>query len=327
MMQLRMSSLAYGPIIFNGVVPAGLLGFVVPGSRAVTAQGVYGKILLQEIRAGEITILYNIYQLQRDIAIDFECSTGKLQTHIALKNDCQCHINGIGPIYLAEGQFNISNSPSFEGTHFLEQGKEYRTLHIIFPSNFSTALLPIAHHFGQWLANSPSVPGLLFTMHPWLTVPLKNTIENILHCTYANGLLQLYREAKAKEFICLCLTPGKHNEGTLPPAKLPRSAMALMHDARRMIYTNFNRPVSITFIARQTGINEFKLKTGFKKIFGISMFNYLIKTRMQAARNLLQETDKPIKEIAALTGYANGRSFINAFKKHFNDTPGSFRKN
>ncbi|MEI9809095.1 MAG: helix-turn-helix domain-containing protein [Bacteroidota bacterium] len=48
---------------------------------------------------------------------------------------------------------------------------------------------------------------------------------------------------------------------------------------------------------------------------------------MQAARSLLLETDKPLKEIASLTGYSTKQSFMNAFKKYFNDTPGSFRKN
>ena len=75
------------------------------------------------------------------------------------------------------------------------------------------------------------------------------------------------------------------------------------------------------------GMNEFKLKAGFKQVFGISMFDYLIKKRMQEARSLLLETDKPIKEIASLTGYSTKQSFLNAFKKYFHDTPGSFRKN
>jgi two-component system response regulator YesN len=57
------------------------------------------------------------------------------------------------------------------------------------------------------------------------------------------------------------------------------------------------------------------------------MFDYLVKTRMQMARDLLLETDKPIKEIAALTGYSTKQSFLNAFKRYFHDTPGSFRKN
>jgi len=325
MINLHMSSFTYGSIILHPGVPDSLLSAVVPDSDACSAEGAYGKILFQRIRAGEITILYNIYQIEKDIAIDFRCNPGTLQTHIALKNDSQFYISGIGELYLAEGQYNIIDAANLEGSFFMEGGNEYRTLHIVFSSQFLDKLLPVFQYLEEWLASDSPQPRLLFNIHSWLPEQLKNVIDTLLHCSYINGQRQFYREIKAMEFFCLGLAPNA-NEIT-PAVKLTRRNIELIHRSKHIMDTNFDRHITIASIVRQTGMNEFKLKAGFKQIFGISMFEYLMKTRMQTARNLLLETDKPIKEIAVLTGYATKQSFLNAFKRYFHDTPGAFRKN
>jgi AraC family transcriptional regulator, transcriptional activator of the genes for pyochelin and ferripyochelin receptors len=325
MINLRMSSFTYGPIVANPVVPPSLSSLVIPGSEAASAEGAYGKILFQEIHAGEITILYIVYQVKEDLAIDFKCSPGTLQTHVALKNDSQYYISGVGDFYLAEGQFNIIDAPDLEGTYFLEHGKEYHTMHVVFSSEFLDKLLPIFHYLEEWLASDSPRPRPLFKVHSWLSVQLKDVIDRILHCQYKDELLEFYREIKTRELLCLALTP--RNGQITPATKLTRRNIALIHESRHLLDRSFDRHLTIAAIAQQIGMNEFKLKAGFKQVFGISMFDYLVKTRMQAARELLLETDKPIKEIASLTGYATKQSFLNAFKKYYHDTPGSFRKN
>lgn len=325
MINLRMSSFTYGPIVAAPVVPPSLSALVIPGSEAACAEGAYGQILFQEIHAGEITIMYIIYRIEQDLAIDFKCSPGTLQTHVALKNDSQYYITGIGDFYLVEGQFNIIDAPDLEGTHFLEGGNEYHTLHVVFSSEFLDRLLPVFHYLEEWLASDSPRPRPLFKVHSWLSVQLKDVIERILHCHYADEVLEFYREIKTRELLCLALTP--RNGQITAATRLTRRNVALIHESRHLLERSFDQHLTISSIAQQIGMNEFKLKAGFKQVFGISMFDYLVKTRMQAARELLLETDKPIKEIASLTGYATKQSFLNAFKKYYHDTPGSFRKN
>jgi AraC family transcriptional regulator, transcriptional activator of the genes for pyochelin and ferripyochelin receptors len=325
MVSLRMSSFTYGPIIPQPVVPDEFSSYLIPGSAAVSAEGAYGKILLQQIQAGEITMVYAVFRVDEDLALDFQCAPGSLQAHVALKNDSHYYVRDIGNLYLAEGQFNIVDAAQLEGTYFLEHGREYRSLHFVFSASYLDRLLPVFHYLEEWLASETSQPRLLFTVHSWLSEQMKNIIDSILQCTYQEEMQQFYRELKAKEFLCLSLMPGSRE--ITPSVRLTRRNIALIHESKHVLDNNFDQHITIGSVAQQVGMNEFRLKAGFKQVFGISMFDYLIKTRMQAARNLLLETDKPIKEIAALTGYATKQSFLNAFKKYFHDTPGSFRKN
>jgi AraC-like DNA-binding protein len=326
MISLRMSSFTYGSIALKPVVPASLSAFVIPGSEVASAEGNYGKILFQAIHAGDITFMYNIFQVEEDIAIDFQCDPEAIQVHASIRNDTHLFIRGIGDLYLAEGQFNILDAPHLEGTYYLEGGREYRTLHIDFCSSLLDKLLPAFPYLEEWLASDTERPRLLFKVNPWLSTQLKDISERILHATYTNELQHVYRELKAREFVFLALTPGSPQEIT-PAVRLTRRNAALIHESKHILDQSFDQHITVASVAQKVGMNEFKLKAGFKQVFGISMFDYLINTRMQVARNLLLETDKPIKEIASLTGYATKQSFLSAFKRYFHDTPGSFRKN
>jgi AraC-like DNA-binding protein len=46
---------------------------------------------------------------------------------------------------------------------------------------------------------------------------------------------------------------------------------------------------------------------------------------MERARKLLEETDKPIKQVAVLAGYNTISSFSAAFKKSFKLSPSQWR--
>jgi len=324
-MNFNLRSQTYGPIILKPEVPAELSACVLPGSETGFAQGVFGKILLQEIHLDNLVLQYNIYQVKKDLAIDFRCHPGMMQVHVALKNDSHYSIEGIGDLYLAEGQFNILDASSIEGTSFLEQGREYRSFHASYSPEMLDSLLPVFPSLEEWFASDSSQPRLLFKTHPLLTVQLKDIIEDILHCSYTDDLRRLYLELKIKEFLFLSMMPV--GQGITPVIWLTKRSIELIHQSKRILENNFDQRITIAELAKQLGIHEFKLKAGFKKVFGVSMFDYLIQTKMQKAKYLLLETDKPIKEIAHLTGYASKQSFLNAFKKYFHNTPGSLRKN
>jgi AraC family transcriptional activator of pyochelin receptor len=324
-MNLTLHSLTYGSISLEPVVPPELYALLLPGSEAVCAQGAFGKILLQEIHLGALVIQYIIYQVRKDLALDFRYHSGMMQTYVALKNDSHYYIQGIGDLYLAEGQFNILDASTIEGTRFLEQGREYRSFHVIYSPEMLDSLLSVFPPLEEWFASDSSQPRLLFKTHPLLTTQLKEIVDNIIHCSYTDELRRFYLELKTKEFLFLSMMPIE--QGVTAAIWLTPRSIEMIHESKRMLENNFDQHITIAGMAKQLGINEFKLKAGFKKIFGISLFDYFIQTKMQKAKRLLLETDKPIKEIAHLTGYASKQSFLNAFKKHFHNTPGSLRKN
>jgi AraC-like DNA-binding protein len=75
-------------------------------------------------------------------------------------------------------------------------------------------------------------------------------------------------------------------------------------------------------LAKIAGLNEFKLKKGFKEMFNTSVFNYLSDFRLNKARNELISGAMPIKEVAEQLGYCSVQHFTREFKKKFGVSPG-----
>jgi AraC-like DNA-binding protein len=78
-------------------------------------------------------------------------------------------------------------------------------------------------------------------------------------------------------------------------------------------------------LSRLVGLNQFKLKKGFKALFGCSVFGHLHARRMEEAKRLLLERNTPIGEVARYCGYQYVQHFSTAFRKKYGVTPGSLR--
>ena len=64
----------------------------------------------------------------------------------------------------------------------------------------------------------------------------------------------------------------------------------------------------------------------FRKEFGITVMEYVMKKRMAQAEKLLRETNQSVKEIALLCGFSDVEYFSRCFKKEHGCPPGEWKK-
>jgi AraC-like DNA-binding protein len=107
--------------------------------------------------------------------------------------------------------------------------------------------------------------------------------------------------------------------------RLRQHDLNCLEAARQMINKYYYRQLSITDIARKVGLSNTKLKDGFREVFGIPLYSYVIRVRMEHAKNLLEETDNSVFAVAIAAGYKTSSSFILAFRTMFGVTPGQYR--
>ena len=98
-----------------------------------------------------------------------------------------------------------------------------------------------------------------------------------------------------------------------------------IHFAREYLLQNATQPPSLTELAKIAGINEFKLKQGFKALYNNTVFGYLTDFKLNQARELLV-CNLPIKEVADRLGYSSVQHFNSAFRKKFGLPPGKVKK-
>lgn len=91
--------------------------------------------------------------------------------------------------------------------------------------------------------------------------------------------------------------------------------------AHQFIKANFQNQITIPLIARHVGTNQCYLKRGFKEIYHLTIFQFIQDLRMNAAHELLVNTELTIQDIAIQIGYGSTSSFSVAFKQHFGQSP------
>lgn len=91
------------------------------------------------------------------------------------------------------------------------------------------------------------------------------------------------------------------------------------------INQNYSRDIGLDEIAEYFGMKTKTLSAFFKRKTGAGFLEYLTRLRMEEAKRLLLETDKPVKEILIEVGYISNSTFTMMFKKHVGKSPLQFR--
>lgn len=99
-----------------------------------------------------------------------------------------------------------------------------------------------------------------------------------------------------------------------------------LNNALSFIAKNYNDPnIRVHNVAYEIGISENYFRKLFKKEMGVSVLEYIIKVRMDAAVTLLINSNYNISEIAELTGYSDYRQFHKIFNDRFGCSPKQYR--
>jgi AraC-like DNA-binding protein len=89
---------------------------------------------------------------------------------------------------------------------------------------------------------------------------------------------------------------------------------------------HIDEPIGITEIVDSIGISVSLASSIFKKEKNETIYGYFTNLRMKRAAELLVNTDEKISDIAIKVGYQHENSFIRAFRKCNNITPGKYRE-
>lgn len=112
------------------------------------------------------------------------------------------------------------------------------------------------------------------------------------------------------------------NTGQSPPSS---NVKIYLNSALEYINDNYSYDINVKSLASHIGIDRTYLYRIFTDNINISPEQYLLKTRMTRAANLLQTTEYSVLQVALSTGYKDISHFSNIFKKFFGVCPSKYR--
>ncbi|MBI5568638.1 MAG: helix-turn-helix transcriptional regulator [Desulfomonile tiedjei] len=158
-----------------------------------------------------------------------------------------------------------------------------------------------------------------------LTPELTIVAHQVLNCPLQGPARGLFMESKALEILALQLE-SVSSSSLRETAVRNKEERNRLEEARRILDREFADPPSLLTLARRVGLNDFKLKSGFRDLYRTTVFGYVRMLKMETARAMLQAGDLNVSEVAAATGYTCFGHFAAAFRKRFGVAPREFKK-
>jgi len=109
-----------------------------------------------------------------------------------------------------------------------------------------------------------------------------------------------------------------HRVGAQPPERLLK--------VKNYIEAHSEEPIRLADLAERAALSPQYLCSVFKRYFGVTPINLLIRQRMQRAQYLLQDENLSVGEVGARVGYEDIFQFSKLFKKHMGVSPSRIRR-
>ncbi len=102
--------------------------------------------------------------------------------------------------------------------------------------------------------------------------------------------------------------------------------ISLINSTVDFIREHHHQRLTVEDLANHADLSPRQLHRKFREVFGLSVQDFLIKTRIQAASDVLLHSDLSIAQIAADFGFCDQSAFTQLFRKHTGLTPLKFRR-
>jgi AraC-like DNA-binding protein len=157
-----------------------------------------------------------------------------------------------------------------------------------------------------------------------MTPRLQSLAEDMLAPSICgDATAHLLADAHAMEMLAWTMSAFGHDERI--DALTPRDRM-LIGRVRDLLETDLSASWTLAGLAKATGVSTRSLNTKFRAAFGVPVFEYLKRRRLEFARDALLHRRVSVAEIAYQVGYASPANFTTAFRRYFGHVPSALRR-
>jgi AraC-like DNA-binding protein len=96
--------------------------------------------------------------------------------------------------------------------------------------------------------------------------------------------------------------------------------------AKDVIDRNYARPLDVATLAAEAHASSAHFSRSFKKAFGETPHKYLLRRRIERAKELLRGTDLSVTEVSLEVGFQSLGSFGSAFRELVGEPPGRYAR-
>lgn len=288
----------------------------------------FGQVTAKQWLFGGIKILYSETELDKPTEMNWRGDMELVTMHFNLSGRTSIKQDGMSNSFeLMSNQHNLFYGTGAEGKMKFDE-KRMRSFIIQFPKDSFLSISKDGNEslkkFADKIAEGTPIAFSVSNLN--IDLPIQTCINSILNCDYSNELKALFLLSKTIELLVLQAESfNKLSNSKSLYIKCDYDKERIVF-ARNYLAKHIESPPTLIELAKIVGINEYKLKRGFKEIFNQTAFSYLSDLRLELAKKDLLEGKKSATEIAFELGYCSLQHFSSAFKKKFAMTPNQVRR-
>ncbi len=228
------------------------------------------------------------------------------------------------PLTLNKGHHNIQYNHQFGGEHIISS-PSFHALTVTYDLHFLKRLLQRddTRSIGQ-LANCVYGRKTFLAGQNALQCQGRTSevIGAIRQCRFTGVTRYLFLESKMMELFVLQMEQAQKAADCKGDNHWSAADREKLYAVKNYIENTYLEVFSLKDLTYKFGLNEFKLKKGYKHFFQTTIFGHVHQLRMQKAQTALQDKAMNVSEAAFFIGYNNVSSFCTEFKKRFGYSPG-----
>ncbi|MGG7665587.1 helix-turn-helix transcriptional regulator [Dyadobacter sp. BHUBP1] len=274
----------------------------------------------------DIHVMNLHWQVGRDVSIVEESRADTVNINFQMSGHMNTRFTGIArEVGMKPHQHNLIFSPEGSFRNTVRAGEQVEMFHISLRKKYFSELIGCEDRWSERAQESllKDRPFAGAELNAGMTPYMQKLIGDIKQCGQAGAMQRLMLQSKVLELVALHL--GQLQAGTSCAPGLTVGEIGRLNELKAYLDVHFLEDLSLPQLSRLCLLNEFKLKKGFRELFGTTVFAYLRKLRMDFAVNLLLDSSKSIDHISDMLGYEHPQHFSTAFKRYHGSPPSSFR--
>lgn len=314
-MNQNLISLSHNTLDWQDNLPSDFKGWRLPGSKLLSAIGEFGSVCIQEFQDEHYSMRLNVFDLLEQFIVKTIGHKDGLDSTLILKGEATYEINKAEKFHLLQNHFCVIQAEAKEIITIYK-----RKLHISFDTLFSKKLKDELSIIFESLKLSKA--STLFIPPQRADIEIHDIANSIFRCKYKNNLRRYYFESRVKDLLFKYL--AESTTASIEEKEPAEKEVEAVNVAAEIITADLSAHYLIPDLAKKVLLNEFRFKKVFKLLFGVGPYEYLVKKRMEKAKELLN-SGLSIKEVAAYVGYRPS-DFTTSFRQHFGYPPSLLKK-
>ena len=250
-----------------------------------------------------------------------------ISINFVLKGQMDCQIQGLPKALPMRAQtHNFIHTPEVGHLNQLTAGQDLQMLLVDVNTDFFLASIGQDDAWAEQIADDllHERPFAGVAGAPSITPQMRCLIQSIQQCNAEGPMRNLLIQSRVLELMALQIEQFR-SPAPVTDVMSPEDADKL-HQLKTYLDSHFLLDHSLAQLSRYCGLNEFKVKKGFKKLFHTTVFEYLRRRRMDYGCQLLRNHTLLIEEIADQLGYEHAHHFSVAFRKYTGLLPSQYQQ-